>query len=129
MGGACPPLFPRCVIVRGGRERWRASLSAASVAWGRVTESRADDRLRRVQARRLRHRRRPIAVRALTVAAGGLLVVLAALLLPPLPEVAFVFGAGGLGLLALEFDWAAHTLACVIEAAGRVRRRLRQLRG
>ena len=87
----------------------------------------ASETLERVQARRRRHRRRALPVRALAVAGGALLVLLAALLLLPLPEAGLPLGACGLGLLALEFDWAARTLACAIETAGQGQRWLRRL--
>ena len=52
-------------------------------------------------------------VRALTVLAGVLLCALAIVLFL-LPELALPLLVAGLGLLALEFDWAARALAWVL---------------
>lgn len=64
----------------------------------------------RVAARRERHRRRPLAVRVLVAAAGGLLTVAGALLIWA-PELGLPLLLGGLGLLALEFEWATGAQA------------------
>ena len=53
-------------------------------------------------------------VRALSVLAGLVLVVVA-LALFLLPEVALPIAVAGLGLLALEFEWAARALAWTLE--------------
>jgi hypothetical protein len=75
-----------------------------------------DERLR---ARRERERRRPLAVRAMVVA-GGFAAVLGGLALMVLPGPGIPVLAVGLGLLSLEFDWAARLLAVVLRRAERV---------
>ena len=87
-----------------------------------------DDALARVRARRARHRRRPLVVRAGSVLAGGLLAAVGVLLVPPLPELGLPALLGGLGLLALEFDWAARALAAAIDGAATLRGRWRGTR-
>ncbi|GIF17966.1 hypothetical protein BJ973_009070 [Actinoplanes tereljensis] len=59
----------------------------------------------RVTAQRERHRRRPPVLRVL-VGAGGFLLSLAGVLLLWAPEFGLPLLVAGLGLLALEFDWA-----------------------
>lgn len=80
-----------------------------------------DEVLRRVSARRLRHRRRPKPVRVLAALAGALLAVAGAVLLVPLPEGGLPLLVGGLSLLALEYAWAVRALVQVLSAAERAR--------
>lgn len=73
--------------------------------------------IRRVLERRQRHRRRPLIIR-IAVAAGGFAVSAAgALLAIVLPEAGLPLLAVGLGLLSLEFDWAAQALAWTLATA------------
>lgn len=76
----------------------------------------------RLHARRERHRQRPVAVRILGVAAGAVLAAAGLVLLVPLPEAGVPAILGGLGLLALEFDWAAAALLRVERAWQRFKR-------
>lgn len=69
-----------------------------------------DDFAAPVYARRERHRRRPLAVRVLSAVAGSLVALVGVVLLIPLPEVGVPATLAGLGLLALEFEWAARAL-------------------
>ena len=64
----------------------------------------------RVATRRERHQRRSWVVRALTFVAG-MLLSLAGLLLLWAPELGLPLILAGLGLLALEFDWATRAQA------------------
>jgi hypothetical protein len=64
----------------------------------------------RVAAQRDRHRRRPVPLRVVT-AVGGSLLALAGLLLLWVPELGLPLLVPGLGLLALEFDWAVTARA------------------
>ena len=80
-----------------------------------------DPRIARVHERRERHRRRPLPVRVL-VATGGF--VLGVVSIPPLlilPEIGLPMMLAALGILALEFDWAARALAWVIVQTDRLR--------
>ena len=82
----------------------------------------------RLRARRERHRRRPAAVRGLVVLGGfAALAGGAALLVLPGPGIPLL--AVGLGLLALEFEWAERLLRVVLRRAERVtpRSRARQV--
>ncbi len=81
----------------------------------------SDDPLARVLARRERHRRRPLLVRVLAGAAGTVLFVVGAALVLPLPEVGLPLLLAGIGLLALEFDWAVRVHARVLRLAARLR--------
>ena len=73
----------------------------------------------RLRERRERHRRRPLAVRALVVAGGAAAVAGgAALLVLPGPGIPVL--VLGLGLLALEFEWADRLLSYVLRRAERV---------
>ena len=85
-------------------------------------ESPGSDHLARLAERRERHRRRPLAVRVLTVGAGGLGAAVGLVLLLPFPEVGVPLLGAGLGALALEFDWAARALARTLRQADRVKR-------
>jgi uncharacterized protein (TIGR02611 family) len=76
--------------------------------------------LERLRERRVRHRRRPLAMRAL-VALGGFVILLAGLALLVLPGPGIPLIAVGLGLLALEFRWAEAALARALRHAERVR--------
>lgn len=78
-----------------------------------------DTPLTRALARRDRHRRRPLIVRALTVAAGVFVCGVAVILFLA-PEVALPLLVAGLGLLALEYDWAARALAWALMRSARV---------
>lgn len=86
-----------------------------------------DPILERVAARRVKHRERPVVVRVLTAAAGVVVGVAGLVLVVPLPEAGLPLLLGGLGLLALEFDWAARALAWVTRRAEAVRRWFRGL--
>jgi hypothetical protein len=80
-----------------------------------------DSALTRALARRARHRRRSPVLRILTVAAGAVVCVIALVLLL-VPELGLPVLVAGLGLLALEFDWAARALARLIARVSRVKR-------
>ena len=73
----------------------------------------------RLHARRERHRRRPLAIRAL-VLLGGLGAFLAGIARLVLPGPGIPLLAVGLGLLALEFEWADRLLSRVVRHAERV---------
>jgi fatty acid desaturase len=75
-----------------------------------------DERLRK---RRERHRARPLVIRML-VLAGGVAAVLGGSALLVLPGPGIPVLAVGLGILALEFDWAVRLLAFVLKRAERV---------
>ncbi len=77
-------------------------------------EDAPDPVMLRVEERRERHRRRPLVLRALTVAGGFALLVPAVLLVPLVPELGVPLLLAALGLLALEFAWAARALAWTI---------------
>lgn len=62
----------------------------------------------RLQAARERQRQRSRAARILTVLGGGLVGLLGAVLLLPLPELGFPLLLVGLRVLALEYEWAAR---------------------
>src|SRR3954463_14252644 len=85
--------------------------------------------LGRPLARREPHRRRPLVLRALTVAAVLVLVAAAVEVwlrfgfLPPL------FLPAVIALLALEFRWAARVLAWGLERLARFAQRLRRVVG
>jgi len=68
-----------------------------------------------VRNRRARHRQRPLAVRFLTALAGFVLALTGLILLAPLPEAGLPLLGLGLGLLAMEFDWAARALAWTLD--------------
>jgi uncharacterized protein (TIGR02611 family) len=76
--------------------------------------------LERIRARRVRHRQRPLAMRAL-VALGGFATLLGGLALLVLPGPGIPLVVVGLGLLALEFRWAEVALARALRHAERVR--------
>lgn len=75
--------------------------------------------LSRALARRDRHRRRSLIVRGVTVVAGGLVCGVAVILFFA-PEVALPLLVAGLGLLALEYDWAARALASALTRSARI---------
>ena len=60
----------------------------------------------RLQAARERQRQRSRAARVLTVLGGGLVGLLGAVLLLPLPELGLPLLLVGLRVLALEYEWA-----------------------
>lgn len=70
--------------------------------------------LREVLGRRARHRRRPVVLRVGLVALGFLAGLAALPLVVVLPEAGAPLLIAALGLLALEFDWAAHAFAWVV---------------
>ena len=76
--------------------------------------------LERLRERRVRHRQRSLAKRAL-VALGGFVTLLAGLALLVLPGPGIPLVAVGLGLLALEFRWAEAALARALRHVERVR--------
>jgi hypothetical protein len=69
---------------------------------------------------RARERRRPLLLRVLIVLAGFLLLAVGALLLV-LPGPGILVIAAGLGMLALEFRWAAALRDVVLRRTQRVR--------
>ena len=71
-------------------------------------EERGDAVLGRVLGQREKHRKRSIFVRAGVVIAGGAVSVFATPLSVVSPELGLPLLLFGLGLLALEFDWAAR---------------------
>ena len=73
----------------------------------------------RLRERRERHRQRHILVRAL-VMLGGLAAVAGGVALLVLPGPGIPLLAVGLGLLALEFEWADRLLSRVLVHAERV---------
>ena len=73
----------------------------------------------RLRERRERHRRRPLAIRAL-VLLGGLGAVFGGVALLVLPGPGIPLLVVGLGLLALEFEWADRVLSRVLHHAERV---------
>ncbi|MGH3500415.1 MAG: PGPGW domain-containing protein [Nocardioidaceae bacterium] len=66
--------------------------------------------VRRVAARRDRHRQRPIGIRA-AVAGTGMVMTVAGLPLLVVPELGLPVLLAGLALLALEFEWAMQAMA------------------
>ena len=62
----------------------------------------------RLQAARERQRQRSRTARILTVLGGGLVGLLGAVLLLPLPELGLPLLLVGLRVLALEYEWAAR---------------------
>jgi len=78
--------------------------------------------VRRMEEQRLRHRRRPMVVRALYIPLG-FTVLLAGLAMLVLPGPAFVVIPIGLALLSLEFAWAERLLERAIEQGESARRR------
>jgi uncharacterized protein (TIGR02611 family) len=73
----------------------------------------------RLRERRERHRRRPLVVRAV-VMLGAVAAVLGGVALLVLPGPGIPLLAVGLGLLALEFEWAEALLSRVLRHAERV---------
>jgi hypothetical protein len=67
-----------------------------------------------ILARRERHRRRPVVLRAGLVALGFLAGLVALPVVVVLPEAGVPLLIAALGLLALEFDWAAQAFAWVV---------------
>lgn len=68
----------------------------------------AEDVQARLHAARERQRQRSHAARILTVLGGGLVGLLGAMLLLPLPELGLPLLLVGLRVLALEYEWAAR---------------------
>ena len=66
----------------------------------------AEDVRLRLQVARERQRQRSRAARILTVLGGGLVGLLGAVLLLPLPELGLPLLLVGLRVLALEYEWA-----------------------
>lgn len=70
--------------------------------------------IKRIRARRARHRQRSRFIRVPFAVAGFFVLLLGVIMLfTPGPGWALIIF--GLGLLALEFDWAEHTLERVID--------------
>ena len=67
----------------------------------------------RLQAARERQRQRSRTARILTVLGGGLVGLLGAVLLLPLPELGLPLLLAGLRVLALEYEWAARAYVAV----------------
>ena len=82
----------------------------------------AEDARARLEAARERHRQRSRAARILTVLGGGLVGLLGAVLLLPLPELGLPLFLVGLRLLALEYEWAARAYVPVARFWQRVKR-------
>ncbi len=91
-------------------------------------ETSGSDRLAQVLERRERHRRRPLALRVLVALIGGIVAVGGLLLVVPLPEAGVPLLVVGLGMLALEFDWAARALSWTLRQASRLWAWFRSLR-
>jgi uncharacterized membrane protein YdfJ with MMPL/SSD domain len=83
--------------------------------------------LTRALARRERHRRRALGIRALTFAALALLVAVAVTLFLRLGFLPLLFVPAVIALLALEFRWAARALAWGLERLARFVRRVRRV--
>lgn len=98
------------------------SASGKVSGWRRLLNQNPAD----LQARRERHRRRPMIVRVGVVAGGGILSVVGLPLLLA-PELGLPLLLGGLGLLALEFNWAARLLGHVLGWAAHVQLRFQRL--
>lgn len=77
--------------------------------------------LSRVYARRERHRRRRLPVRIAAAVAGFLVLAAGVAMTPFFPEGAIVLAVAALGILALEFDWAARALTWTLRQATRFR--------
>jgi hypothetical protein len=84
-------------------------------AWRRLlSQSPAD-----LQQRRARHRKRPMVVRLAVAVSGGLLAIVGLPVLVIAPDVGIPLLLVALGLLSLEFDWAARLVGQVITQAAR----------
>lgn len=70
--------------------------------------------IQKLRRRKERHRQRNKIYRA-TVAAIGVLVILGGLALIPLPGPGWLIVAFGVGILALEFDWAERLLERILD--------------
>jgi len=81
----------------------------------------AEEARARLEATRERHRQRSHAARILTVLGGGLVGLLGAVLLLPLPELGLPLFLVGLRLLALEYEWAARAYVPVARFWDRVK--------
>jgi hypothetical protein len=81
------------------------------------------------QRRRERHHRRPIIVRIVVAVCGGILAIPGLLLVLLAPDVGLPLLIVGLGLLSLEFDWAARLLGQVIRWTTSARMWFRGLSG
>jgi uncharacterized protein (TIGR02611 family) len=69
-----------------------------------------------VRARKERHKQRSRLYRIAVAVAGGVLVIAGIILaLPLVPGPGFLLIAIGLGLLALEFDWAERLLERIVD--------------
>ncbi|MGH3089339.1 MAG: hypothetical protein ACRDSJ_18760 [Rubrobacteraceae bacterium] len=89
-------------------------------------ELRGEAGMDEAMARRERHRKRSIFVRAGVMAAGFGVGVVAALLSVVAPEFGLPLLLFGLRLLALEFDWAARLYTKVAKLAKKVAGKLRK---
>lgn len=79
-------------------------------------QSRRGHLVRRVRARKERHKQRSRLYRVSVAVAGGVLVVAGIILaLPLVPGPGILLIALGLGLLALEFDWAERLLERTVD--------------
>jgi hypothetical protein len=67
-----------------------------------------EDARARLEAARARHRRRSRAARSFTVLGGGLVGLVGAAAVLPLPELGLPLLLVGLRVLALEYEWAAR---------------------
>jgi len=81
----------------------------------------AEEARARLEATRERHRQRSHAARILTVLGGGLVGLLGAVLLLPLPELGLPLFLVGLRLLALEYEWAARAYVPVARFWDRIK--------
>jgi hypothetical protein len=93
--------------------------------WKRLLSQTPDD----FERRRERHQQRPMFVRIGVVALGGILSIPGVPLLVLLPDVGLPLLILGLGLLSLEFAWAARLLGMLIRWTASVRSWYRGLPG
>jgi uncharacterized protein (TIGR02611 family) len=81
--------------------------------------------LRRLQERKRRHQQRPRIVRYAVAALGGLITLAGVVMTGPVPGPGFLVIPIGLGLLALEFDWAERLLEKAVMWAEEARAKAR----
>ena len=85
-----------------------------------ATEKKSQGRMiERVRERKERHKQRAKLYRV-AFATLAILVILAGIALIPLPGPGWLIVAVGLGMLALEFDWAERLLEQILERIERV---------